>query len=110
MNKPPELELATGSENESAISFRRNGADRTVQCNPTARLADVLRDNLQLTGTKIGCNAGDCGACTVLLDGNQGRYGFAHSERNANGKRSSRRARRRAVPLHQLPTNRRGRA
>jgi CO/xanthine dehydrogenase Mo-binding subunit/aerobic-type carbon monoxide dehydrogenase small subunit (CoxS/CutS family) len=38
---------------------------------PVKRLADVLRDDLGLTGTKIGCNAGDCGACTVLLDGMQ---------------------------------------
>ena len=69
MNKPLELELA--SDHALSISFRINGADRTVICNPSARLADVLRDNLQLTGTKIGCNAGDCGACTVLLDGKQ---------------------------------------
>ena len=38
---------------------------------PARRLADVLRDDLGLTGTKIGCHAGDCGACTVLLDDEQ---------------------------------------
>ena len=42
-----------------------------VDAPPVKRLADVLRDDLGLTGTKIGCNAGDCGACTVLLDGMQ---------------------------------------
>ncbi|MBK5105838.1 MAG: molybdopterin-dependent oxidoreductase, partial [Burkholderiales bacterium] len=44
---------------------------REFSGNPAKRLADVLRDDLGLTGTKIGCNAGDCGACTVLIDGRQ---------------------------------------
>ena len=53
------------------IEFQLNGAKVAVQVEPVRRLADVLRDELGLTGTKIGCNAGDCGACTVLLDGAQ---------------------------------------
>jgi aldehyde oxidoreductase len=53
------------------IEFRLNGTAAAVQTEPARRLADVLRDELGLTGTKIGCNAGDCGACTVLLDGAQ---------------------------------------
>jgi aldehyde oxidoreductase len=53
------------------IEFRLNGTAAAVQTEPVRRLADVLRDELGLTGTKIGCNAGDCGACTVLLDGEQ---------------------------------------
>ncbi len=50
------------------IDFTLNGAPASVMADPQQRLADVLRDDLGLTGTKIGCNAGDCGACTVLLD------------------------------------------
>jgi CO/xanthine dehydrogenase Mo-binding subunit/aerobic-type carbon monoxide dehydrogenase small subunit (CoxS/CutS family) len=53
------------------IEFRLNGAAVAVQVEPIRRLADVLRDELGAIGTKIGCNAGDCGACTVLLDGTQ---------------------------------------
>ena len=54
-----------------AIGFTLNGRPATVHAVPTRRLADLLRDDLGLTGTKIGCNAGDCGACTILLDGEQ---------------------------------------
>ena len=48
-----------------------NGAPREYSGNPAKRLSDVLRDDFGLTGTKVGCNAGDCGACTVLIDGRQ---------------------------------------
>jgi CO/xanthine dehydrogenase Mo-binding subunit/aerobic-type carbon monoxide dehydrogenase small subunit (CoxS/CutS family) len=54
-----------------AISLSVNGREVTVKVNPIRRLAYVLRDELGLTGTKIGCDAGDCGACTVLLDDEQ---------------------------------------
>ena len=54
-----------------AIGFTLNGRAALVRTDPARPLADVLRDELGLTGTKIGCGAGDCGACTVLLDGRQ---------------------------------------
>ncbi len=54
-----------------AVAFRVNGRKVRAASPRDARLADVLRDELGLTGTKIGCNAGDCGACTVILDGKQ---------------------------------------
>jgi len=46
-----------------------NGKARTVKAHPMKRLLDVLREDCGLTGTKEGCGEGECGACTVLLDG-----------------------------------------
>ena len=46
-----------------------NGKSRTVDAHPMKRLLDVLREDCGLTGTKEGCGEGECGACTVLVDG-----------------------------------------
>ena len=53
------------------VAFTLNGRHVEVHADPVRRLVDVLREDLGLTGTKVGCNAGDCGACTVGLDGRQ---------------------------------------
>ncbi|HEV3076307.1 MAG TPA: (2Fe-2S)-binding protein [Thermoanaerobaculia bacterium] len=50
-----------------------NGTERQVEAAPEESLLEVLRDRLQLTGTKYGCGEGQCGACTVLLDGRAAR-------------------------------------
>lgn len=52
-----------------AIHFTLNGKDTTVMAEPNERLLDVLRDRLHLTGTKEGCAVGECGACTVIMNG-----------------------------------------
>lgn len=57
------------SGDSSRICFNLNGEDVAIEAAPMERLTRVLRDNLGMTGTKVGCDAGDCGACTVLLDG-----------------------------------------
>jgi aerobic-type carbon monoxide dehydrogenase small subunit (CoxS/CutS family) len=51
------------------LRLRVNGEDREIACAPHKTLLEVLREDLGLTGTKHGCELGECGTCTVLLDG-----------------------------------------
>src|SRR6478736_3034596 len=52
-----------------AFTLLVNGSERQVEAAPEETLLSVLRDRLELTGTKYGCGEGQCGACTVLMDG-----------------------------------------
>jgi len=57
------------SAGKVSVSCKINGRTATLQAYPMARLLDVLREELRLTGTKEGCGEGECGACSVLLNG-----------------------------------------
>ena len=65
--------MADGASTASGtrIALTVNGTRTSVEAAPFASLADTLREQIGLTGTKIGCEAGDCGACTVLMGGAQ---------------------------------------
>lgn len=51
------------------LDFILNGERSSLETEPTRRLLDILREDLELTGTKEGCSEGECGACTVIVDG-----------------------------------------
>ncbi|MFA9560254.1 (2Fe-2S)-binding protein [Evansella sp. AB-rgal1] len=65
MNRKENLVMEKGSR----MSFVLNNKPISLHVDPSKRLVDILRNNLQLTGTKISCEIGRCGACMVLIDG-----------------------------------------
>lgn len=69
--EPAENAQFAASETADALSIklRVNGAERALQIEPRVTLLDALREQLELTGSKKGCDHGQCGACTVLVDG-----------------------------------------
>jgi aerobic carbon-monoxide dehydrogenase small subunit len=63
------LEPAPAAHSKIRIACRVNGRATTLETYPMARLLDALREQLHLTGTKEGCGEGECGACSIEMDG-----------------------------------------
>jgi xanthine dehydrogenase YagT iron-sulfur-binding subunit len=65
----PEVSPASTNPNEVEATLKINGVSHSLNLDPRVTLLDCLREDLGLTGTKKGCDHGQCGACTVLIDG-----------------------------------------
>ena len=69
MPAPAKRSTARRERSDVSIAFKLNGTPVSCDAAPSERLTEVLRRHLDHKGTKSGCDAGDCGACTVLIDG-----------------------------------------
>jgi xanthine dehydrogenase YagT iron-sulfur-binding subunit len=65
----PEIVAAQEPVQTKSVALKVNGKSQTLSLDPRTSLLDALRENMDLTGTKKGCDHGQCGACTVLIDG-----------------------------------------
>ena len=79
---------AVGAHGKTPVTLKVNGKTYRVEVEHRNTLAEVLRDELGLTGTKIGCDRGECGACTVIING-RNMYRAVSSPSGWRGKTSS---------------------